>query len=278
LTYDHTYWTASAPAGADYVTSALQAGTAAFVIDRIGTGASVRPPADQVTLDAEATVTHQLVTALRTGELGHFTQIAGVGHSYGSIILQAETAAYHDLDRLVLTGLLHDMNMSTEAAFVTSLYPAAADPVFATAALPDGYLTTQPGSRAGFFLDARTALPTAAAYDEATKATATTGEIALDPSVEATYSRAVRVPVLLIVGSSDAIFCGPGLPCGTAAAICGREQPIYPNAPWLGAVTVPGTGHSLTRHTTAGVAASAANEWLTTPSPHVEHCVPAHTD
>jgi hypothetical protein len=274
MTYAHTYWTGP---GLDsgYVRSALAAGTAVFVFDRIGIGASDKPPADQVTLDTEATVTHQLVTALRDGELGRFARVVGVGHSYGSMILQAETAAHHDLDQLVLTGLLHDIDGAAAAAFAAALYPAGSDPAYAHAGLPDGYLTTTPGSRAGFFLNPATALPGAAAWDERTKATATSSELAIDPNRQAVDSRQIHVRVLLIIGSADALFCGTGLPCGSGPDICARERGLYPEAV-LDAATIPGTGHSITLHRTAATAAAIANGWITGrphgTAPKITHC------
>jgi alpha-beta hydrolase superfamily lysophospholipase len=275
MTYDHVYWTGPDGPDAGYVRAALAAGSAVFVFDRIATGDSDTPPADQVTLDAEATVTHQLVTALRNGELGRFSDVVGVGHSYGSMILQAETAAHDDLNRLVLTGLLHDLNLDTEGAFAGDLYPAQSDPAYAKAALPDGYLTTKPGSRAQFFLDPATATPGAIGWDERTKATATTGEMALDLNREVADSANVHIPVLLVVGGADAIFCGPGLPCGSTHDLCTRELGFYPASTDLDAALIPDTGHSITLHRTAGVAAVAINGWITG-RPHsgtaIAHC------
>jgi alpha-beta hydrolase superfamily lysophospholipase len=277
MTYAHTYWTGPGGPDGGYVRSALTAGTAVFVFDRIGIGESDKPPADQVTLDAEATVAHQLVTALRDGELGRFPRVVGVGHSFGSIILQAETAAHHDLDRLVLTGLLHGLDLATEAAFAGDLYPAGSDPAYANAGLPTGYLTTKPGTRDQYFLDPATALPGAATWDEQTKATATTGELTLDLSRPESDSRQVHVPVLLVVGSADAIFCGAGLACTSGQDVCARERGFYPGAV-LDAAVIADTGHSITLHRTATVAAAVSNSWITgrppTPPLALAHCNP----
>ncbi|MFF5085344.1 alpha/beta hydrolase [Actinoplanes sp. NPDC000266] len=263
LTYAHTYWTGPEGPDSGYVRTALTTGTAVFVFDRVGTGGSGTPPAEQVTLDAEATVIHQLVSALRDGELGRFTRVVGVGHSYGSMILQAETAAFQDLDQLVLTGLLHELNWTTEAAFAANLHPAGADPAYAHAGLPDGYLTTQPGTRAEYFLNPATAIPGAAAWDERTKATATSGELALDLGRQAADSRQIRVPVLLVVGADDVIFCGPGLACATANDLCARERGFYPADTVLDAAVIAGTGHSIALHRTAEAAAAAITSWIT---------------
>jgi hypothetical protein len=262
LTYTHRYWTGPGP-GTDYVTTALAAGHAVYLIDRVGTGDSDRPPADQVTAATEAAVTHEAVRALRDGTLGRYPRVVGVGHSFGSIIWMAEAATYHDVDALVLTGLLHDINPQALSLFTNDLYPAADDPTFARTAPPDGYLTTRPGSRAGYFLDPATAVPGAAAWDERNKATATTGELTVTPDDELRYSQAITAPVLLVVGAADALFCGPGQPCQHPAEICQRERAAYPADANLSAVAVPETGHSINLHRRASRTFSLIQRWLT---------------
>ncbi|WP_199514288.1 alpha/beta hydrolase [Nucisporomicrobium flavum] len=261
LTYTHRYWTGP-DQRTDYTAAALTAGDAVYLIDRISTGASERPPADQVTTTTEATVTHQAVRALRDGTVGRFTRVVSVGHSYGSVIAMAEAATYHDVDALVLTGLLHDIRIDEMTRFTTDLYPAAADPKFVDTAPPDGYLTTRPGSRAGYFLDPNTAVRGAAHWDEQTKTTATTGELTFTPDDELAYSRAITAPVLFIMGQTDTLFCGLGQPCTTPADICQREHTAFPGGTPLAAVTIPRTGHSINLHRTAPLAFTAITTWL----------------
>ncbi|UQU67369.1 alpha/beta hydrolase [Couchioplanes caeruleus] len=261
LTYTHRYWTGPG-IGTDYTAAAVAGGDAVYLIDRIGTGASDRPPADQVTATTEATVTHQVVRALRDGTLGRFTRVVGVGHSYGSVIAMAEAATYHDVDVLVLTGLLHDIRVDEMTRFITDLYPAAADPKFTGTTPPDGYLTTRPGSRPGYFLDPDTAVRGVAGWDEHTKTTATTGELTFTPDDELAYSRAITVPVLFVMGTTDALFCGTGQPCTTPADICQREHAAFPTSTALAAATIPRTGHSINLHRTAPLAFTAITTWL----------------
>ncbi|MFB9362004.1 alpha/beta hydrolase [Actinoplanes nipponensis] len=261
LTYTHRYWTGIGTR-TDYTTAALAGGDAVYLIDRISTGASDRPPADQVTTTTEATVTHQAVRALRDGTLGRFTRVIGVGHSYGSVIAMAEAATYHDVDALVVTGLLHDIRIDEMTRFITDLYPAAADPKFTDTAPPDGYLTTRPGSRPGYFLDPHTAVRGAAGWDEQTKTTATTGELTFTPDDELAYSRAITVPVLIVMGEADALFCGTGQPCKTPSDICQREHTAFPPGAALAAATIPRTGHSINLHRTAPLAFTAIYTWL----------------
>jgi hypothetical protein len=264
LTYSHRYWTGFGTS-TDYVNAAVAAGDAVYLFDRPGIGASDHPPADQITATAEASVLHQITAGLRDGRLGRFHRLVGVGHSFGSFLWLAETAAYHDTDALVLTGLLHDSALATFTTFTNALHPASDDPDFTGVQLPDGYLTTIPGSRAGFFLNVASAVPAAAAWDELNKATTTSGELDWSLAEEDADSQAIREPVLLIVGGSDALFCGHGLPCSTGRDICDREHGHFPSTTALAATVIGDTGHSLNLHRTAPEAFAVGNDWLNDP-------------
>jgi hypothetical protein len=262
LTYNHTYWTGNSPA-TNWTSAALERGQAVYMIDRIGIGASGHPPADQVNLDSEAVVTHQIAAALRDGHLGRYPHVVGVGHSYGSITLTAEAAQYRDLDALVLTGKQPQYNQPGLAAFQSSLYPAVQDPKFAGTHMPDGYLTTPPGTRAGFFLNPDTAAPGAARWQEATKSTATTGELSsISAARYQADSQRVRVPVLIIDGSRDSLFCNTSLPCDTGIQLCQRVQDIYNPGTPVAAAVVPEAGHAIDLHHNAPIAFTAANRWI----------------
>ncbi|MEV6349567.1 alpha/beta fold hydrolase [Actinoplanes sp. NPDC051851] len=262
LTYNHTYWTGISPT-TNWTSAALEHGQAVYMIDRIGIGASDHPPADQVTVDSEALVTHQIATALRDGRLGRYAHVIGVGHSYGSITLTAEAAQHHDLDALVLTGKQAQYNQPGLVAFQSSLYPAHQDPKFAGTLMPDGYLTTPPASRAGFFLNPDTTAPGAARWQEATKATATTGELSsISAARYQADSQRVQVPVLIIDGSNDSLFCNTSLPCQTDLQLCERAHDIYAAGTPVFSAVVPGAGHAIDLHRNAPIAFTAADRWI----------------
>ena len=69
-TYGHLYWDwPFQPETYSYVRRATAAGYAVLNLDRIGIGQSDRPPAADVTIAANAWVVHQIVQALRGGDL-----------------------------------------------------------------------------------------------------------------------------------------------------------------------------------------------------------------
>jgi pimeloyl-ACP methyl ester carboxylesterase len=280
FTYSHTYWT-GVNASTNWTADALQHGDAVYMIDRPGVGASDRPPAEQVTVDSEAGALHQIAAELRDGRLGRYRTVVGVGHSYGSIVLAAEAATHRDLDALVLTSKLWDYNEPGLEAFHDALYPASEDPKFARAGMPDGYVTTLPGTRASFFLDPATAVPGAAGWQEITKSTGTSGELAtMTADAYIAASSRITIPVLLIVGSDDSLFCNASLRCDTGPQLCQRADGYYPPSTPVDALAVPRAGHAIDLHRNAPNAFTAANRWITRtltrtgPRPAVATCQP----
>ncbi len=214
FTYDHQYWI-----NTSYAQEALEAGYAVFYIDRIGVGESDRPPADQVTAETEAYVAHQLVQRLR-GE-HRFRTVVGVGHSYGSLIWTAEAHRWEDVDAFVFSGLMHAVDVPTQITIRAHLYPASGDPRFA--GWPDGYVTTMPDFRRQAYLYLPGITNRMVGMDERMKVTGTTGQLAsLKNLGDPTYTSRIRKPVLLQMGTNDALFCNAltGIPCGTPADLC----------------------------------------------------------
>jgi pimeloyl-ACP methyl ester carboxylesterase len=272
LTYDHRYFDSGyRPARYSWVRAATRHGYSTFVYDRLGVGASGKPPADQLTVQHHAYTAEQIVRRLRTGALGghRFANVVGVGHSLGSGILQYLAGTSTDPagtpDHLVLSGWLHRGNPVALANLATVLHEAGQDPAFASAGLPDGYLTTIPGTRAGAFYNTAFAEPAAIARDEATKQTGTLAERLTLAQVRAsTVTLNITVPVLLSVGQVDTLQCdeAAGLSCATPAAVMAREAASYGPRACLTAAVVPGSGHSVNFHRTAPIAYATANRWL----------------
>jgi pimeloyl-ACP methyl ester carboxylesterase len=210
-------------------------------------------------LDAEAVALHDAVTALRSGAVGGhaFSRVMLVGHSFGSIEAWLEAAEYHDVDAVLVTGALHALNPDI-SALEADLYPAALDPKFAGSGLDDGYLTTEPGTRASLFYSPPTTDPDVVAADEANKDTVAvpllaggTSLLALPPAEQPTDD--ISVPVLVVVGQDDNLFCTgvTAYNCASAASVQRFESQYYPAAAHLKVVVIPGTGHSLALATTA---------------------------
>lgn len=264
-TYSHLYWDwPLEPETYSYVRRATDEGYAVLALDRIGIGESDHPPAEAVTIGANAYVVHQIVQALRGGDLAvpafgriRAERVALVGHSLGSIIAIQEAATFGDVDGVALTGLSHTITPALGEA-LAALYPAGLDPRFAGRDIPDGYLTTQPGDRTVFY-HLPSADPQVLAIDEQTKETVTTGELATAlPALG--LSSAVHVPVLVVVGDFDLAFCNA--PACSQSGSLDNEASFYPADSCAETVIIPDAGHDLNLHFQAQLAYDAVLEWM----------------
>lgn len=127
-----------------YVDAAAQAGHATFFYDRLGVGLSAHPDAiETVQAGVEVAIAHALTQALRAGEFANtkFARVAGVGHSFGSIITVAQLNQWPtDLDAAVLTG--YAQPATGLALFMAALNAAIASQNVPSkfAGLSNGYL------------------------------------------------------------------------------------------------------------------------------------------
>lgn len=265
-TYNRAYWDwPRNPALYSFVDKTLQAGRAAFFYDRIGTGSSSHPLSIAVTTQGDAYALHQAVQWLRTQGA---RQIDSIGHSYGSIIAITEAATYQDVDRLIVTGLLH-MPSGGLANLSALLYLATLSPSFAGMNLDAGYLTTMPGSR-GIFYSA-SADPSVIAYDNAHPDTVTATDIAtaltvLEGVPPLNIADRITAPVLLVSGQQDKFFCSVigVVSCADQTAVQAYEAPYFASAKSLTVNMVADTGHDLPLHPSANVSFNLIDQWIHT--------------
>lgn len=262
--YNREYWDwPVSPALYSYTQRTLQAGRATLAYDRLGVGQSSRPASAAVTVESDAYVLHQIIQHVRSSP--GLTDVTTVGHSLGSVVAQYEAGQYKDVDRLVVTGLVHAQGVGVTGA-LTSFYPAALDPQFA-GLLDPGYLTTTPGSRSLFYNAA--ADPQVIAYDEAHKDVLSSMQLAqsfpftLTPPILNVTSQ-ITAPVLAVIGDEDALSCGLLLDCKNPAAVMANEAPYYPHAASLTTQIVANTGHDIALHPSAGQSFATINQWIST--------------
>lgn len=274
-TYNRDYWdwpgdshqaSTQDSARYSYVDRTLAAGRATLNYDRLGTGESSHPASLRVTVPAHGYSLHQLVTWVR--ERGYPT-VNGIGHSLGSITVTNEASRWHDLNRVVVTGILHLPAIGLNGVgFSTSLYPAILDPKFAKAGLDAGYLTTMPGRRGPNFYDPSTADKAVIAYDEANKDVSSAAELQaileLETPAVLNATTKITAPILVVMGETDNIFCNVAVNCAKPESIRGNEIRFYRNAASLSVATVPNTAHNLTLHPSAGQSFGDINTWIST--------------
>jgi pimeloyl-ACP methyl ester carboxylesterase len=265
LTYDRRYWTV--PGANNYAHHMACAGYAVLAFDRIGTGLSSRPPADQVTLDNHVAVLHEMIGMLRAGEVGDqaFGRVVTVGHSFGSGIAIVEAARHNDIDALIVSGMLHATPLYEKV--IDFFHPAAEDPVLGPTApppWPEWYMTQRPGLRAKMLEYADNIDPRLSEYNELIKSTATIGEgLSLPETYKPEHSLAVKVPVLNVVGQHDALFSGEDVKFGAdAAAVHEYESAFYSPEARLETHVIPASGHSLNIHRNAVEWFEIARQWI----------------
>lgn len=275
-TYNHAYWDWTANAGYSYARTAAAAGIATLAYDRVGDGQSSRPVSTQLTMVEDGYVAHQLVQDLRVGYFAavKFSRVVEVGHSLGSATAWVEASTYSDVDGVIITGALHYLSPSALKATAGDLYPANLDPRFVGSGLDSGYLTTVPGARAALFYNAADADPAVIAADEATKDTVSASEFTgflplvnqeqTCATVPQATTCAIDVPVLLIQGADDALFCDATEDCSSSAALLREESPYYSPGACLHTVSVPGSGHDVALHRDHWVEDAAAIAWTQT--------------
>jgi pimeloyl-ACP methyl ester carboxylesterase len=216
LVYTGGYWEFPDPRGGtdryNYASAANRAGFATLAIDRIGSGRSSHPLSTKITLESNAFAVHQVVQAIRRGQIAapggeQFRKVVYVGHSYGTIVGWNLATNYGEgLDAVVFTAAAHGLTVTDPLLALPSLYPAALDPKFAGDGLDPGYLTTLPGTRDEFLYEPAQFDPAVVEFDEKTKSTSTateaaTGVLSLNRPLN------VRVPTLLVDGDLDSQVC-----------------------------------------------------------------------
>jgi pimeloyl-ACP methyl ester carboxylesterase len=248
-TYNHDYWDFSSFRGTtySYARTVAASGMATLALDEIGAGGSSHPLSTLVTVDAAAYVAHQIVGALRDGSLTgiHFGKIITVGHALGSAVVWDEAIQYADVNGVIVTGAAHSRALQFDAEASASFYSAVKDPRFETTGLDGGYLTTVPGARARLFFAA--VIPAEESRKDVVPATEL---VTAQQVVTGKATRAIRVPVLTVLGSNDVTTCGPNtqgadFDCSSGAAVARQEAPYYSRQARLHACVIPGAGLDL---------------------------------
>ena len=277
--YNGRYWDFPDPTGGSdrysFTAHAQQAGYATLALDMLGAGRSSHPPSTRLTVDAGVWVIHQVVQALRAGTLAgpggavRFAHVIEVSWSFGTFFAWLETSRYHDVDAAIFTAATHHLAVALPLLRdALRLYPADLDPQFAGQGLDPGYLTTQPGTRQRIFFDPGTTDPAVVADDEAHKDLMTDTEVTgFPPALAAPLD--IRVPVLLVLGGSDPLFCGPtATDCSSATALVAQERPYLGlDVPSVTGYVLPGSGHAVDLMSNADLAFTAEQAWAATTMP-----------
>jgi len=256
-TYTREYWDwPYRPDIYSFVNWAMRSGLPTLSIDRLGSGASDRPPADEVTFSAHASVVHQIVGQLRES----WAHIVLVGHSMGSATALLESSTYGDCDGLVLTGEAHLPDEEFMASVAGQMYPAALDPQFSGQDGLDGYITSTPNTRRRPFYAGPWVEDAVVVMDEATKSTATSGELlTLELPHDPAVSSRLNVPTFLLNGDLDRMISAQPL---HTTDVHEKERLFYEGVADFTTALLPETGHCACQHLTAPMHHALIVEWV----------------
>ncbi|MFE3645542.1 hypothetical protein ACFXOM_31985 [Streptomyces sp. NPDC059169] len=197
------------------------AAPAASALARLGTRRSGLSAAFAVTFDTGVAWGRQVVSALHSGLAGH---------------------AY---PKVVLSGFAYAAG-PTGDGFLPLTIPVSEDPVVSPTRSPDGCPTAKSGSREDLFYPPADAFARTMAADEPITSTTTTGERdSLCDLYDAALAAVEKAPVLVALGSDDALVCGGPYPaCTSPEEVSAFERYGFAGDDRLGAYVLPGAGHA----------------------------------
>lgn len=268
ITYARYYW--DFPYQAEhysYVRSATKRGYVTFNLDRIGNGASDHPTnSSLIDIDSNAYVVHQVVEALRAGQVGStsFAKVIVVGHSMGSMVTARYASSYPgEADGIILTGFLHEINWDfAYASLIPNLYPALLDRKFIGQFTDENYLTSRPGTRGSAFYYLPNTNPQVITIDETLKQVATYAEFLTGPNVVYDNSSLqITGPVQFVIGQYDYLFCGPNVNCSDKAAVQSYEEGFFSASACIETAVINDAGHVLNLHLNADATYAQMLSW-----------------
>jgi hypothetical protein len=266
LGFSSYFWHFTAVPGYDYATTQAEQGHASVIIDRLGYGASSIPPGTVSCVGGQASIAHQVIQALRSGqyeEAGHspsrFSRVGLVGHSLGGEVAEIEAHSFHDINALAVAGWADQgyspLSLSAfgqlGAQCITGGDPAG----------PGGsggygsYGATAAAYDALMFHDADPAVVAAANAMRTEDPCGDVESILTAVAIDVAKIGTIDVPIAYAWGDSDGNYLG--------AAWWQLQQPLYSSSPKVTGIGLSDTGHAVTLERSAPTFRTLMAEWLT---------------
>jgi pimeloyl-ACP methyl ester carboxylesterase len=204
----------------DFVQGMARAGHVSVTVDRLGYGASDKPPSGKSScIGSQADVAHQIVGQLRAGSYGvsgglahSFKRVALAGHSAAGQISITEAYTYRDLSALVVVGFSYS-NLprgNDEFGFQRIVCDQGGDPI---ATAPPNALTnyaffgrTEAGFRSTMFHSAPKAVQDAGVKLHYPDPCGDNYSLIDTIQKQAANAGKVSVPVLVACGTNDVLY------------------------------------------------------------------------
>lgn len=266
LSYGEWAWRFQAVPGYDFAAELAKAGHVIVAIDRLGYNSSAGPDGNDICIGSQADIAHQIVGQLRSGDYQFgagtptsFKRVVLMGHSIGGLTSELEAYSFGEIDGLIVASY------SDSGGSPLELQTFAAD---GGKCLGGGEERAGPGTQPHYSPFGETdadfrAIHVAPDMDPAVSAAATKlrtrdpcGDIMSTAQAlvgNELLLNGIQVPVLLILGSKDALFPPP------AGALQGGRYLGSDNAKY---VEIAGAPHAIMLSHQAPQFRAAVAAWL----------------
>lgn len=260
--YGSTYWDFPyKPDTYSYMRSALRAGDAVFNFDRIGIGASDHPFGALLTVDTQAFVLHQVLTALAVEH--PFNAVVTLGHSFGSVTALAHALQFPEqVSGVVLTGYIHNVNPVFGPTVGRAIDVAPFAGPFTGDIFDPTYMVSKHMSRGDVFYTEGFVEDEVLVVDNLTRQTTALGELITMSQYFADQSKELQVPAAVIIGENDFVVCGGDLDCTDHEAVVANEIPYFPPASCLEVTVLDDTNHNANLHVNAPEVFELMLDWV----------------
>ena len=248
LGFGEWFWHFTAVPGYDYATAQAKRGHTSVVIDRLGYDSSGHPPGKQVCLGGHADIAHQIVQELRSGsyvvdagKAVKFKRLALVGHSAGAEMADIEAYSFRDVGALVVASFSYSNLPRAQLALGPARDTCLAGGEPAEPGLPSGYAFYGQPAASDFqsimFHDATPQVLAAATTLRNRDPCGDTESIIRALLQQEANLKRIKVPVLVICGTADALYSSLG---------CEQQRERYTRSRSVTLARVRGVGHAVT--------------------------------
>ncbi|KAK4688823.1 hypothetical protein P7C73_g1273, partial [Tremellales sp. Uapishka_1] len=244
-----------------FAQSAAEAGWSTLSYDRLGVGRSAKPDGTNIVQAnyeiSESIAIGEMVRAGTLGDIGAFSTVVGVGHSYGSALLTG-VAAMSDtvFDALVLTGFTANQTTGPLSNIFQSEIASEAYPARFAGDANDYVSTPSVSVDQEAFFHYPNYTQSALDLFTTTKGEYTLGQFnSLGGPLMAKRPN-FNKPVFVITGDNDAPYCAADCMVTSLGADMTQLDTVKDLFPGVAAAdfstfVVPATGHGINFHTTA---------------------------
>jgi pimeloyl-ACP methyl ester carboxylesterase len=264
LGFGEWFWNFGGAPGYNYAQAQAKAGHVSVTIDRLGYDASGHPEGNRTCLGTQASIAHQIISALRKGRYGveggspvRFRRVAIAGHSAGGEVANIEASSFKDVDGLIVMSFSYSNLPRAQLALGPTRDTCLRGGEPAEPGGPSGYAFFGQPSAADFeaimFHSASRAVRDAA---NQLRNRDPCGDISsIIPALLAQQGliKTVKVPVLVICGRNDALYSSLG---------CAQQRERYTRSRSTRLELVKNAGHALTLESTASVFRKKVGAWL----------------